>query len=62
MKQSKRIETYWICEDCADKRGWSFPKGYVGTVISGLCGHCNRKDEATLIPTRDFVKSKKETK
>lgn len=54
-KQPKeRVDKYFICESCAKKKGWKLP-GHAITVIHGLCGHCNRQDEATLIPEVDFI-------
>lgn len=54
MSESKeRTGKYWICSECAEKNEWKFPKWGV-TCISGLCGHCDRPDETTLIPIVDF--------
>lgn len=47
-------DTYWICDDCADKRGWKAPDNGI-TVIRGKCGHCKSGHEVTLIPVRDFT-------
>lgn len=46
---------YWICSDCANKKGWVFPKWPVTTVI-GICGYCKEPIETTLIPIVDFDK------
>ena len=51
---SPRTEKSWICDDCADAKGWTLPHSNGITVISGLCGHCTREDECMLIPTSDF--------
>lgn len=52
---SERKDKYWICKDCADKKKWT-PPNYNVTVIKGLCGWCEREDEAMLIPVVDFRK------
>lgn len=49
----EREEKYWICDDCAKKRGWKCEQNGI-TVIYGLCGHCERTDETMLIPTCDY--------
>lgn len=51
----ERTSQYWICSDCAEKKGWKCVE-YAITVIHGLCGWCGRKDVTTLIPTCDFNK------
>lgn len=53
-QEGERTPKYWICYDCADKKQWKIPAGACNTVISGLCGHCDREDEVTLTPTCDF--------
>lgn len=58
----EREGKYWICSDCAKAKGWksAYPNGG-NTVIRGMCGHCDRKDETFLIPTRDFKKTGERT-
>jgi hypothetical protein len=51
----ERADKYWICDECAERLGWKDPAQGV-TVIRGLCGHCDRKDETFLTPTSDFTK------
>lgn len=52
---SERTGIYWICDECAEKRGLVCDS--IGnTVIAGLCGHCDNPDEVTLTPIRDFKK------
>lgn len=53
IKQKERMGKYWICKDCADKKNWKLPDWPI-TCTSGLCGWCDRPDEATIIPVRDF--------
>jgi hypothetical protein len=48
-----RASKYWICGECADKKGWKGPAWGV-TCIRGLCGHCDRPDVTLLTPTIDF--------
>jgi hypothetical protein len=50
-----RAGPYWICDACAKSKGWTAPDGG-NTIIRGLCGHCDRKDETFLTPIRDFKK------
>lgn len=52
--REERVSKYWICGDCVkDKHpGWGDPG--VVTAATGLCGHCDRPDETTLIPTCDY--------
>lgn len=50
---SKRKSKYWICNSCADKQGLKH-RGGCGTMIMGLCGHCDRPDETALTPVVDF--------
>lgn len=53
FKMSERQGKYWICNDCADKRGFRpFKSG--NTIILGLCGWCDRDDESGLTPLRDL--------
>lgn len=56
---TERVDKYWICWECAKKKKWTIPENNCNTVISGLCGHCKRKDDTTLIPTVDFNGPKK---
>lgn len=51
--EPERKSLYWICDDCAEKKGMSPPEGNV-TVSKGLCGHCDRPDEVFLTPTIDY--------
>lgn len=53
IKEQPRKDKYWICNECAKKKGLTPPKGSV-TMISGLCGYCEQPDEATLTPIVDF--------
>lgn len=55
MKTEKRAEKYWLCDQCAKLKGWTFKPG-CHTVIIGLCGHCDWPIEQTLTPERDFFK------
>jgi hypothetical protein len=54
-KRIERVGTYWICYDCVIEKhpDWELP-GWPVTVTKGLCGHCDRKDEAFLTPIVDF--------
>lgn len=45
----ERADTKWVCKDCMNAKGWKWPEKAV-TTIAGLCGHCERKDEAFLYP------------
>lgn len=46
-------EVGWnICAECAQAKGWVFPKWPV-TCTFGLCVTCNEEDK-TLIPVVDF--------
>lgn len=53
--EPNRPGKYWICDDCAAKQNLvtKYPTGG-NTVMSGYCSHCERTDEATLIPVCDF--------
>lgn len=51
--KKKRTDKYWICMRCARAKEWAGPHGCV-TARVGLCGHCNRNDEVSLIPVMDF--------
>lgn len=53
-KKIKRVEKYWICGDCVQTKHPDWGDPGVGTAISGLCGHCDRTDEALLRPTCDY--------
>ena len=55
-RNKERASQYWICGDCAHKKGWVMPT-YPVTCTSGLCGHCDRPDSIYLIPTVDFTKN-----
>lgn len=55
IKKQKRGDKYWICPDCAVKRGWYVPPDRCNTVILGLCGHCDREDAVPITPVVDFV-------
>lgn len=52
-KTEMRASKYWICGACADEKQWMAPEWGV-TAISGLCGHCDRVDETSLVPVIDF--------
>lgn len=47
------MKHYWLCSDCAIKKGGVWPKGHVATVIMGKCPYC-RTEDVTLIPWVDF--------
>lgn len=50
---SERMGKYWICDECADRRGYEcFKTG--NTRAMGLCSWCNRDDETFLTPMRDL--------
>lgn len=51
----ERESTYWICDGCADQRGWVMYKTG-NTTIRGLCGWCTFPLTVKLTPTRDFKK------
>lgn len=53
-KSEERMSKYWICWSCAGSKQWKLHKDAVVTCTSGLCGHCHREDETTLIPVVDF--------
>ena len=52
----KKEECWHACHECQMKRGARAPKGgHVAiTVMIGTCPIC-KKEEVTLIPTRDYV-------
>jgi hypothetical protein len=50
---NKPKDKYWICNQCAEGKGWIPPTGAV-TIIMGVCGHCHSKEERYLTPTCDF--------
>lgn len=54
-KVQKRTGKYWLCDKCAEKKDLYLPRPNGLTVIYGLCGHCKRKDECTLIPIVDWA-------
>ena len=59
MQQSnpKLMSTYWLCDDCATKRGLeSFKTG--NSVIIGLCGNCDSREEQKLTPVVDLRKKR----
>ncbi len=62
IKKTDRMPKYWICGDCADKKGWKLVPWPV-TCTAGLCGWCDREDDTTVIPICDFTgpKGKKAT-
>lgn len=49
---------YWICNQCADEKGWVGPDGAV-TGIMGTCGWCDGKKQLNnlLIPVCDYGQS-----
>lgn len=53
LNEGERVSKYWICNDCAKAKKWTAPQWAV-TVLKGLCGWCDRKDESTLTPVVDF--------
>ncbi len=53
MNDKQRFDKYWICMKCALAKNWKPPEHPV-TVVNDLCGHCDRKDLAYLIPIIDF--------
>lgn len=57
VKDNKEyLPKYWICCDCAFKKRMELPPNYVGTVTTGLCGHCKSNVPEELIPVVDFNK------
>lgn len=57
--ENVRTPLYWICDDCVRTKHSEWKSAYPNggnTGIVGLCGHCERTDEATLTPTCDFIK------
>lgn len=53
MAKKTKIEHYWLCAKCAEKKGGVFPEGHVCTCSSGECPYCKTKG-VTLIPYVDF--------
>lgn len=52
--KKERTSKYWICPDCANKKGWTCDG--VVTCVIGLCGWCDNTNEVTLTPHVDFYK------
>lgn len=53
---TERSDKYWMCDFCADKRGFKpFKECY--TITSGLCGWCDDETERPLTPLRDLKSS-----
>lgn len=54
MKAKKKDELphYWICAECAEKKGGKMPVGHICTVCHDKCEYCGKED--TVIPIRDF--------
>lgn len=46
------LEHYFMCNDCAVKKGGIYPEGHVCTMTFGECPYCKRT--RTLIPWCDF--------
>lgn len=42
----------WICRDCAESHGGSWPAGHVATFHSGVCGWCSQ--QASVTEPRDW--------
>ena len=36
----KREEIGYLCDECAKKLGWRWPKGHCATYHTGKCGVC----------------------
>lgn len=49
-----KLGKYWICRDCANKKGW-VEMNEPHTVCEGTCSWCNKKNKV-LVPERDFNK------
>ena len=47
------MKHYWLCGDCAKKKGGVWPKGHVATSILGKCPYCKKEDES-LVPYVDY--------
>lgn len=52
------LHHYFICFDCAKGKGGKLPESGVHTCHAGDCAYC-KKENITLIPTRDFRWSQK---
>ncbi len=53
MKPDERFPHYWICFECAENKGGTWPPGHCATVHTGECPYCLKKD-VTVIPFVDF--------
>lgn len=57
MGKIERTEKYWICDACAEKKKYvAWKTG--NTLIMGLCGWCDSREESFLTPVEDFRKPK----
>lgn len=52
-KKTTPFPHYWLCWDCAETRGGTWPVGHCATVTMGTCPYCNKED-VTIIPYVDF--------
>ena len=54
-KKSKKsgFQHYYMCYECAEKKGGKMPPNHCCTVTSGKCEYCG-DDKVTLIPYVDF--------
>lgn len=57
MKENKTPfvpKHYWICSDCAESFGGTWPEGHVATVIEDICKYCNFGIKQTVAPWIDY--------
>lgn len=53
MNDDRYDGKYWICSECAKKKGWKEPDHAV-TQMMGKCGWCKIGIETVLTPVVDF--------
>ena len=53
MSKQDKLPHYWICDECAKKKGGKIPPGSCGTMCGGECKYCGDKN-AVLTPIVDF--------
>lgn len=64
MKKKKKFDFkhYWLCGECAEGFGGTFPANHVCTVTYGPCPYCKDNENKTIIPWPDFDWPNKDTK
>lgn len=46
-KGGEEFRCQWICEECAIKRGATWPEGHIATFHNGKCDLCEREMAVT---------------